>query len=1209
MFKLGQKIRSTIRLGNRLLPLYYSTNKKSRSYYIKHWDHSKVIANTILYEVRDGQSITDSPLYIYLYLVQHDEYHSFEHFWVVKSGINKEKLLINVPSAIRPFVKFVVRDSLEYSKLLLTANYVITNSTFNFFWHKRPGQIYINTWHGTPLKYMGYDIPGNKTSLKNVQRNLLMADYIISPNMHTTHVFFDCYKLRGLYKGKILETGYPRNDILQNKDGSVIDDLKAEGIKLDNRKIVLYTPTWKGTFITNPTINLNQIMAEVDYLQYRHPDVQILVKVHPYAYSQAANHEKLKDILVPDYFDANRVLSVTDILITDYSSIFFDFQITHRPIIFYAWDKEQYDYYRGMYLEDKQLPGNVFTDISDVSEELTNLYFDKSKYNESIKRMSPYDDGESTERIVKRIFDKNISPQIKEISNYNNIKKKLLIFAGGMKNNGISSSLINLTHNLDFEKLDVSVLVYDGRDKDKVRNISLLDKRVRLIYIMGTPGFSIAEHIADKIIGLFGIRWWNSYFYPKKAYQRETHRLFGHNEFDTVIDFSGYSYNGAKLIAESNAKKKIIFQHNDLLADAYKEIKGKKPNYRNLIALFSLYYKFDKVVSVSEQLMEINKQKLNKYLKNGQVDYLKNTLHFEQKDDIAENAPNIEDISQGVLLKEKSSIAASTIHDLLVNNFVDVTVENETFRAVSKVKLGDEEYVRLTKDDIPWFWMNIKFLIFIDETNVVVKKEKVDRIGWIKKNSKYLWNNVSLMDMSDIVGRAWLIQYSFIKVLNKITTNHGIYLEVLIPGRKSSVYLWAGSVQILGNNHFTFLQKIWNLLFSKRTESHFEKKIQTIQIKKGALLYAQPPGLLRQFNKSLDSVSQTLQFSTAWAEVRGILYYRIGSGKNSKWVSGADVSIFNQHINFMNLNINLMDVVLSKDFTIQPSKDIILKANNFGNFMNGMQIILEIFYVKSYFHVLYDENLKKIQIVKNDVTDDKGLSIENTESKSITAEQYLEIVKKDTVDYSSLDVVKSAKKLPVSSFFEERSHQKIEPENTTQFKLLNSIVQENSFIFSTIGRFSPEKNQIMLLQAFDILVQNNKNLFLVMMGEGPLQSDLKKIINYLKLEKNVLLLGQVKNPYKVLKRTDAFVLSSAYEGQPMVLLEAMSFGLPIVATNIATNANVLENQDFGLLTNDFSAQSLAESMRCISSYHYDFKKFNIDSYNKEVMNKFHRLIT
>ena len=184
-----------------------------------------------------------------------------------------------------------------------------------------------------------------------------------------------------------------------------------------NKPIVLYTPTWKGTSINNPAGSLEQIYSEVMYLQSKHPDLQILLKVHPYAYQQAKSYEKLRKLLIPDQFDPGRVLSITDILITDYSSIFFDFEITERPIIFYTWDKEQYQNYRGMYFEDDELPGPVLDSIKDVSDYLSRVKNIKqtSQYS-GRKLMTSHDDGQVTKRIVNRIFKKINDDKISDIT-------------------------------------------------------------------------------------------------------------------------------------------------------------------------------------------------------------------------------------------------------------------------------------------------------------------------------------------------------------------------------------------------------------------------------------------------------------------------------------------------------------------------------------------------------------------------------------------------------------------------------------------------------------------------------------------------------------------------------------------------------------------------------------------------------------------------
>lgn len=164
--------------------------------------------------------MTDSPYAMFKYMLENQDYQDFMHIW----SIQDFSVLSGVMAKYKdmPNVQFVQRNSKEYLKWLATSEYLINNSTFQSFFIPKSDQIYINTWHGTPLKNMGFDIPGNPSVSQNVVRNFLSADFILSPNAHTTNIFTHSYKLNGLYKGEIIEEGYPRIDLTLNTDpGSI----------------------------------------------------------------------------------------------------------------------------------------------------------------------------------------------------------------------------------------------------------------------------------------------------------------------------------------------------------------------------------------------------------------------------------------------------------------------------------------------------------------------------------------------------------------------------------------------------------------------------------------------------------------------------------------------------------------------------------------------------------------------------------------------------------------------------------------------------------------------------------------------------------------------------------------------------------------------------------------------------------------------------
>ena len=326
----------------------------------------------------------------------------------------------------------------------------MNNSTFQSFFVRRPEQTYINTWHGTPLKYMGYDIPGNPSGSQNVVRNYLNADYIISPNAHTTDIFSNAFRLDGIYEGSILEMGYPRNDLtFHSKREDIIEKLHEQGLAVSSdKKIVLYSPTWKGTDTNNADDNMKQIIKEMDDLaQQIGPSYHVLMKVHPFLYHVATNYPEAKSRLVSDLMDMNELLSVVDVLITDYSSVFFDYLVTDKPILFYSWDKDLYAQNRGMYLEEKELPGPILEHIDEVGNAILHIEDVKSKYKDvyqaAKKRFVNYDDGNVTERLYRLVFCKEPLDDVK-IVRYENKKKRIFIYPGGLINNGITNSFINL---------------------------------------------------------------------------------------------------------------------------------------------------------------------------------------------------------------------------------------------------------------------------------------------------------------------------------------------------------------------------------------------------------------------------------------------------------------------------------------------------------------------------------------------------------------------------------------------------------------------------------------------------------------------------------------------------------------------------------------------------------------------------------------------
>lgn len=885
----------------------YKQNKTNQAYknahkFKKYYENSPLDNEMILYESRAGQSLTDNPYAIFKEIISRPEFKDFKHVWVVKNDEESIAFFEKIKSK-NIQVSFVKVSTVEYYEKLAKAKYVINNATFPATYIKKENQIYINTWHGTPLKSMGFDIPGNPDHSKNVVRNFLMADFILSPNKHTSDILLDSYKLRGLYSGEIIENGYPRIDqTLNKKDDAMFNALYPADLDIDNnKKTILYAPTWKGSNVNSATNNINQIVAELSYLKSEvGSEYNIIFKAHPFLYNKIKNDERISGILVSDLIDTNQLLTEVDLLITDFSSIFFDYLVTDKPIIFYTWDEDLYESNRGMYIEAEKLPGPKFETIVDLSAGIKDIEKHTSEYQdiyrECKKKYVPYETGHVTAELVDYIFNKQ-EIQLVKYNNLDKEKEKIVFYPGGLMNNGITSSFINLTNNIDYTKYDVTCFVGSSNKAEVLNNYKKLNPNVRLIFKLGVPVYSLFETYCHNLMNQRGrIGWLKLLKFPLTSTKRENRRLFGTSSFDYAIDFSGYSFFWSKYILATNAKKKYCYQHNDLLSDSERLVNGKRPHRTNLRSLFSVYKFYDKLFSVSQATMELNKYNLISYADEDKFDVLINTINPD------------------------------------------------------KILKPIEEVV------------HPKYIIKQNNQNFSFKDEEI-------------------------------------------------------------------------------------LIF-----------------------------------KSLNDIPTTGE------------------------------SLDNQ---------------------------------------------LEVGIVKA--------------IAKVEYINEQTGEVEKTYRKILIDDVYVGWINEEQLDAP------------------DKKHGRID----------GSIIDQSKFNFINMGRLSPEKAQDNLIYAFKKYYEKNENARLYILGSGALENQLKQIIKEEELEEVVTLLGHVENPFAIMEKCDSFVLSSHYEGQPMVLLEALTLGMKVLATDIVANRYVLEDGAYGILVEN-SIEGLAEGMEKIElAKKEDFKVFDYESYNRK----------
>lgn len=541
-YKMKRQIKKLIQ------PIYMPKKDQGKRIYFNYLSHP-VKETYIFYEAFAGLGILDNPRAIFKCLLSDSDFADFTHIWSI-DNIDLAADNIKEFSAL-DHVKIVKKDSSDYYKYLATSKYLISNSTFGYFFEKRPEQVYINTWHGVPTKYMGYEHTVERVeNARGPARNYLTADYLVSANRFMTDVMYRrSYKIDGLFEGKVLETGYPRSDAIMNPDTDyVYKKLNDIGIQTD-KKIILYAPTWKGNLYNQLDYDVSEFKSIVEKLNERidTEHYRIYLRVHYFLYKILAKDPELEPLLIPFTIDTNELLSVVDVLISDYSSIFFDFIATDRPIVFYVPDLEDYSSGRGLYVPVSKLPGFVSSDINDIAMTLQGICTNETayiaKYSVLLHEMKSWcsynDDGHSCKRLVDIIFKGNnnlpIADDLENISeiNHENLnhfskpsgsfcvidgfkteKKKLLICVNTRYGDAEFYDELKMElAGIDYEKTDVTLLTTAFKDENLKAYFNHLPPQVRILVWYALP-FVTPE--------------------TTEFYQREIRRALGNAHFDEV---------------------------------------------------------------------------------------------------------------------------------------------------------------------------------------------------------------------------------------------------------------------------------------------------------------------------------------------------------------------------------------------------------------------------------------------------------------------------------------------------------------------------------------------------------------------------------------------------------------------------------------------------------------------------------------------------
>lgn len=363
--------------------------------------------DVVVFESNVGRNYSGNARAIYEYMIQQGMDGKYRLVWSV------EDTSTNIPGRV---IK-VRRTRMKYLYYMAIARVWVSDSRMPKWLVKREGNTYIQTWHGTPLKKLALDMDvmsmGGSTDVQKYHDNFVANtrtwDYLISQNAFSTEVFRRCFA----FDKDMLEIGYPRNDVLFHSNTPQEKEAlkKKLGLPL-NKKIILYAPTWRDDQYYQKSIY--KFVSDMDYGQMQNrlgDEYAMIVKFH-YLVKDHIDWSQYGDFIYEfnEHQDIAELYLVSDILITDYSSVMFDYSLLKRPMFFFAYDLENYkNNLRGFYFDFlATAPGPIVETTEELIDSIVNYDAEewKEKYDAFSKRYNHADDGGASEKVCRLIEEK-----------------------------------------------------------------------------------------------------------------------------------------------------------------------------------------------------------------------------------------------------------------------------------------------------------------------------------------------------------------------------------------------------------------------------------------------------------------------------------------------------------------------------------------------------------------------------------------------------------------------------------------------------------------------------------------------------------------------------------------------------------------------------------------------------------------------------------
>ncbi len=328
---------------------------------------------------------------------------AFEQHWLIDPA---------VAGPVPGNLDVVEPEGPETEALLESADFVVSNDVLAHAFAKSPWTHYLQTWHGTPLKRIAHDVARPRfKEAKNYEtwlpRDVARWDTLLSQNRFSTDVLRRAFR----FEGEVLETGYPRNDVLSAPDRDAVRARVREELGIgEGARAVLYAPTWRDADPFTLHLDLKALRRELG------DGCVVLLRVHWQVAATARIAAMPNVIEVSARQDINQLYLAADVLLTDYSSAMFDFAVTGKPVLFFVYDLVRYrDHIRGFYFDfEAEAPGPLLASNDEVIAALRDLDAVIDRYGEAFaafrERFCHLDDGHASERVVDALLARAPAP-------------------------------------------------------------------------------------------------------------------------------------------------------------------------------------------------------------------------------------------------------------------------------------------------------------------------------------------------------------------------------------------------------------------------------------------------------------------------------------------------------------------------------------------------------------------------------------------------------------------------------------------------------------------------------------------------------------------------------------------------------------------------------------------------------------------------------